>query len=66
MTSKDLRKLDKVTSELIFKGQTPYQIVANHPELNRSVRSIYEYIGKGILLAKNIDLKRKVKFDAVS
>ena len=62
MTSKDLCKLDKVTSELIFKGQTPYQIVANHPELNRSVRTIYEYIGKGILLAKNIDLKRKVKF----
>ena len=34
----------------------------DHPELELSVRSVYTYLDMGILTARNIDLKRKVKF----
>lgn len=37
-------------------------IVANHPELELSVTTLYNYINQGVLLSRNIDLKRKVKF----
>lgn len=45
-----------------FQGQSPYQIITNHPELDMSVRTLYSYLDKGILSARNIDLKRQVKF----
>lgn len=62
MTRQELRKKDKIITPLIDQGQSPYQIVANHPELNLSVRSVYNYLDMGLLTARNIDLKRKVKF----
>ena len=57
-----LRSIDKVVLPLITQGQSPYMIVTNHPELGLSVRTLYRYIDLGVLLSRNIDLKRKVKF----
>mgnify|MGYP003475661704 FL=1 len=51
-----------VITPLIYQGQSPYQIITNHPELDMSVRTLYSYLDDGILTARNIDLKRKVKF----
>ena len=62
MTRQELHKKDKIITPLIAHGQSPYQIVANHPELNLSVRSVYNYLDMGLLTARNVDLKRKVKF----
>ena len=62
MTRQELHKKDKIITPLINQGQSPYQIVANHPELNLSVRSVYNYLDMGLLTARNVDLKRKVKF----
>lgn len=62
ITQKDLRKIDKVITPLINQGQSPYQIVTNHPELGISVRTMYTYLDNGLFTARNIDLKRKVKF----
>ena len=62
MTRQELHKTDKIITPLIDQGQSPYQIVANHPELNLSVRSVYNYLDMGLLTARNVDLKRKVKF----
>ena len=62
MTRQELHKKDKSITPLIAQGQSPYQIVANHPELNLSVRSVYNYLDMGLLTARNVDLKRKVKF----
>ena len=62
MTRQELHKKDKIITPLIAQGQSPYQIVANHPELNLSVRSVYNYLDMGLLTARNVDLKRKVKF----
>ena len=45
-----------------MQGQSPYQIVTNHPELEMSVRTLYSYIDMGLFCSRNIDLKRKVKF----
>jgi len=62
MTKSELAEKDKLVSHLVYQGQSPYQIVAHHPELNMSVRSVYTYIDKGLFTARNIDLKRKTKF----
>ena len=62
MTKHELRQKDMVISPLISQGQSPYQIVTNHPELGMSVRTLYTYLDNGLFTARNIDLKRKVKF----
>ena len=62
MTRHELHQKDMVITPLIFQGQSPYQIITNHPELDMSVRTLYSYLDNGILSARNIDLKRQVKF----
>ena len=62
LTRNELHRIDGVVTPLIVNGQSPYQIICNHPELDMSVRTLYTYIDKGILTSRNIDLKRKVKF----
>ena len=62
MTRHELHQKDMVITPLIFQGQSPYQIITNHPEQDMSVRTLYSYLDKGILSARNIDLKRQVKF----
>lgn len=62
MTKHELRQIDKVITPLIEQGQSPYQIITNHPELNISVRTLYTYIDMGLFCTRNIDLKRKVSF----
>ncbi len=62
LTIQELHKLDEIVKPLILQGQSPYMIVTNHPELNLSVKTLYNYIDQGLLLTRNIDLKRKVKF----
>ncbi len=63
ITRHELHQKDMVITPLIFQGQSPYQIMTNHPELDISVRTLYSYLDKGILSARNIDLKRQVKFN---
>ena len=55
-------EMDSVVSPLIRNGQSPYQILVNHPELGISVKTLYNYIDQGVLMTRNIDLKRKAKF----
>lgn len=62
LSKHDALKMDAIVTPLIVQGQSPYAIVTNHPELNVSVKTLYNYIDKGILLSRNIDLKRKPHF----
>lgn len=62
MTKHELRQKDKVISPLIEQGQSPYHILANHPELDMSVRTMYSYLDQGLFTARNVDLKRKAGF----
>ena len=62
MTKRELHQKDQVISPLIEQGQSPYHILTNHPELDMSVRTLYSYLDQGLFTARNIDLKRKVRF----
>lgn len=62
LSKKELHAIDTIVKPLVMQGQSPYMIVASHPELGISVSTLYHYINQGILLTRNIDLKRKVKF----
>ena len=62
MTRHQLHQKDQIVTPLIAQGQSPYQILINHPELDMSVRSMYTYIDKGLFTARNVDLKRQAKF----
>jgi IS30 family transposase len=62
LTRKQRLTLDSIVTPLIQQGQSPYMTLANHPELGISVKTLYNYIDAGYLTARNIDLKRKVKF----
>ena len=62
MTKHELHQKDKIISPLIELGQSPYQILTNHPELDMSVRSMYTYIDMGLFTTRNIDLKRRPAF----
>ena len=62
LTKRELHQKDIIVSPLIQQGQSPYQIVTNHPELEMSVRTVYTYMNMGLFTARNIYLKRKVKF----
>ena len=51
---------------LIKSGQSPYQIVTNHPELSISEKTLYNYIEQGVfrdfgLLDIDLRLKQKEK-----
>jgi IS30 family transposase len=61
-TKKELAAIDSTVTPLIEQGQSPYQIITNHPELDMSVKTLYNYIDAGYLVSRNIDLKRKPKF----
>ena len=62
LTKKELHQKDMIISPLILNGQSPYHILANHPELDMSVRTMYSYLDMGLFSARNLDLKRKVRF----
>ena len=40
MTKHELRQKDMVITPLIYQGQSPYQIITNHPELDMSVNVV--------------------------
>ncbi len=62
LSQKELKELDRIVRPLIEQGQSPYMIIANHPELGISVKTLYNYIDQNLLLVRNVDLKRKVRF----
>lgn len=57
-----LRQKDMGISPLFLQGQSPYQIITNHPKFDMSVRTLYTYLDASLFTARNVDLKRKVKF----
>lgn len=61
-TRAQVRQMNGIIKPLVMQGQSPYHILTNHPELDVSVKTLYNYINQGVLLTRNIDLKRKPKF----
>lgn len=52
----DLEKIAEIIKPLLNQKQSPYQICINHPELNMSVQTLYNYIHEGRLKKYGIDL----------
>ena len=48
MTYEELKSLANVIVPLIKAGQSPYQVLTNHPELNISKKTLYNYIEDGV------------------
>lgn len=63
MSRDELAALDELVSPLIKKGQPLAHIVENHQdEIPCGIRTLYNYIGKGYLSARNIDMHRTVRY----
>ena len=59
----DIAMLDMMISPLLKKGQSLAHIYAHHGhEIPCSRRTLYNYIDKGIFEAKNVDLRRRVRY----
>jgi len=59
----DIEMLDRLISPLLKQGQSIAHIYANHGhEIPCSRRTLYHYIDKGVFEARNIDLRRKVRY----
>lgn len=57
--------LDDLISPLLKQGQSLAHIYAFHGhEIPCSRRTLYNYIDKGVFTAKNIDLRRKVRYES--
>lgn len=64
LTTSEAKALGEIIAPLIRKGQSPYQIVTEHPELGFCEKTLYNYIEGGIFDCvglHNIDLRIKVK-----
>lgn len=62
-TPESIQRLDDLVSPLIKKGQSIAHIYSNHAnEIKCSRRTLYSYIDKAVLTARNLDLRRRVKY----
>ena len=64
MTYSELKTLADIIVPLIKKGQSPYQIITSHPELNISEKTLYNYIESGVFRQfglLDIDLRVKTR-----
>lgn len=53
----NIKKIDKIVSPLVKKGQSVEAILMNHPEINVSALTIRNWIAKGILNCKLSELR---------
>lgn len=62
-TPSSIMEMDALVSPLIQKGQSIAHIYAHHAEeIGCSRRTLYNYIDLSVLTARNIDLRRRVKY----
>lgn len=63
LTSKEAEELGNIIKPLLLQGQSPYQIIIQHPELKLSEKTLYNYINDGVFTVvgiSNINLRQKV------
>ena len=62
ITESGLSALDELVSPLIMRGQSIHHIAAHNADsLEVSEKTIYRYVGGGLLKARNIDMPRVVR-----
>lgn len=55
LTTMEARAIAETIGPLLKRGQSVYQILNNHPEINLSIKSIYTYIEAGVFKDYGID-----------
>ncbi|MCM1561480.1 MAG: helix-turn-helix domain-containing protein [Butyrivibrio sp.] len=64
LTVREARTISDIIAPLLKQGQSPYQILAAHPELNISEKTLYNYIENGVFHETAgitvMDLRRQV------
>lgn len=63
LTTTEAKEMAAIIKPLLDQGLSPYQIIATHPELKISEKTLYNYIEWQVFDVagiKNIDLRRKV------
>lgn len=58
----DFNNIDKIISPLVSKKQSLNHILTTHKEIDVTERTLRNWINKGYMHARNIDLPRKVSF----
>ena len=64
MTYEELKSLANVVIPRIKAGQSSYQVITNHPELNISEKNLYNYIEDSVFREfgfLDVDLRIKTK-----
>lgn len=64
LTYDEAKKIADILGPLLKQGQSPYQILINHPELNISEKTLYNYLEQGTLYEfgiTNMDLRIQLK-----
>lgn len=64
LTYSEAKQLGDIIGPLIKQGQSPEMILSHHPEINVSLKTIYNYIDENVFECvgiKNIDLRRKAR-----
>ena len=65
LTAKEAEKIASVFKPLLEKGQSPYQILTNHPEITISESTFYNYVANEIFAPFdifNFSLRRKIRY----
>lgn len=63
LTTEEAKRIAETIAPLLHKGQSIYQILVNHPEIELSPKSLYTYIESGIFKdfgVDNFSLRRQV------
>ncbi len=62
-TPESIMKMDNLVSPLFKKGQSIAHIYAHHgKEIGCSRRTLYNYLDQSVLTARNLDLRRRVRY----
>lgn len=62
-TAESIQALDELVSPLIRKGQSIAHIYSHHAQdIKCSRRTLYSYLDRSVLTARNLDLRRRVKY----
>lgn len=67
LTTEEVKRIAETIAPLLHKGQSIYQILVNHPEIELSPKSLYTYIESGIFKdfgVDNFSLRRQVSMKA--
>lgn len=63
LTEEEAKRMAAIIKPALQKGHSPYRILQDHPELNISEKTLYNYIDEKVFSVvgiANIDLRRKV------